>query len=62
MNYKAILLLILGVAIIIFPQYIRYWTIDEVGEKPTRFFIITQRITGVLFVIISIVLLVLGIS
>ena len=59
---KAIILLILGVAIILFPQYVRYWRIDEIGEKPTRYFIITQRITGVLFVIISIVLLVLGIK
>jgi len=62
MNYKAILLLILGVAIIIFPKYVRYWRADEIGEKPTRNFIKIQRVTGFLFVIISIVLLVLDIK
>ncbi len=62
MNYKAILLLIIGVATIIFPQYVREYKASEIGKKPTRDFIIIKRITGALFVIISIVLLVLGIE
>ncbi len=62
MNYKALLLLILGVLIIIFPQVIRYYRAYEYGEKPTKGFIIIQRITGVLFVILSIIMLILGIT
>lgn len=62
MNYKAILLLILGLLIIRFPQYIRYYRADELGEKPTSDFIIIQRITGILFVLISVILLILGIN
>ncbi len=62
MNYKAILLLILGLLITVFPQYIRHYRADELGEKATRDFIIIQRITGILFVVISIILVILGIK
>lgn len=62
MNYKAIILLILGLLILRFPQYIRHYRADELGEKPTKDFIIIQRITGILFVVISIILIILGIN
>jgi hypothetical protein len=62
MNYKAMLLLILGLAIIMFPGFIRYYRADELGKKATRDFIFIQRMTGILFVLISIILLALGIN
>lgn len=62
MNYKTIILLIVGLLIIKFPQHIRQYKIYEIGEKPTKDFILIQRITGVVFVIISIVMLVLKID
>ncbi len=62
MNYKAVLLLILGLLLIRFPQFIRYYRADELGEKATRDIIIIQRIMGILFVLISVILLILGIN
>lgn len=62
MNYKAILLLLFGIAIIAYPQYVREYKAYEIGKKPTRDFIIIQRITGVIFVIVSIILFVLDIE
>jgi succinate dehydrogenase hydrophobic anchor subunit len=62
MNNKGIFLLLFGITIILFPQYVRKYRAYEVGKKLTKDFIVIQRITGVLFVIIAIIILVLDIK
>lgn len=53
---ECILLIIFGILILIFPKYIRTYTVDEIGKKVSRKFIICQRVTGVIFIIIAIVM------
>ncbi len=62
MNYKAISLLVFGIGIIALPQYVRQYKVFEWRQVKSRSFIITQRLTGVLFIIIAILMIILNIE
>jgi hypothetical protein len=59
MNFDAIMALLTGIAIIIFPKHIRKYKLFELGITPSRNFIIIQRVGGFVLVISSLAVLLL---
>ena len=53
---ECILLIIFGILRLIFPKYIRRYTVNEIGKKVSNEFIVCQRVTGLIFIIIAIVM------
>lgn len=62
MNYNAIIVILIGIAVCLFPKYIREYKAYEWGEEKSSTFIRSQRITGVVFIILGIILLFFGIE
>lgn len=62
MNFEALILILIGVAICIFPKHVREYKMSEWGESLPSFFIKFQRVYGVIFIIIGILGIVLDIE